>query len=143
MSKLKDKIAIVTGASKGIGASIARHLANEGAAVVVNYASSKQDAERAVADITRGGGRAIAVQGNVARQADVDRLFAINPGTVETEGVHAAGFIGSDFMKDAIAKTPLGRIGQPQDIAPVAVFLASSDGAWVTGETLAVSGGLR
>jgi len=62
---------------------------------------------------------------------------------VETEGVHAAGFIGSDFMKDAIAKTPLGRIGQPQDIAPVAVFLASSDGAWVTGETLAVSGGLR
>jgi len=225
MSKLKDKIAIVTGASKGIGASIARHLANEGAAVVVNYASSKQDAERVVADITRGGGRAIAVQGNVARQADVDRLFAetktafgrldilvnnagvyefapleqvteesfrkqfdtnvlgvllasqaavsavysatkaavdavtkalakelgarnirvnaINPGTVETEGVHAAGFIGSDFMKDAIAKTPLGRIGQPQDIAPVAVFLASSDGAWVTGETLAVSGGLR
>jgi len=249
MSKLKDKIAIVTGASKGIGASIARHLANEGAAVVVNYASSKQDAERVVADITRGGGRAIAVQGNVAKQADVDRLFAetkkafgrldilvnnagvyefapleqvteesfrkqfdtnvlgvllasqaavrhfdadggsiinissvastatppmsavysatkaavdavtkalakelgarnirvnaINPGTVETEGVHAAGFIGSDFMKDAIAKTPLGRIGQPQDIAPVAVFLASSDGAWVTGETLAVSGGLR
>ena len=71
------------------------------------------------------------------------RVNAINPGTVETEGVHAAGFIGSDFMKDAIAKTPLGRIGQPQDIAPVAVFLASSDGAWVTGETLAVSGGLR
>src|SRR5216117_2829996 len=76
MSKLKDKIAIVTGASKGIGASIARHLANEGAAVVVNYASSKQDAERVVADITRGGGRAIAVQGNVAKQAYVDRLFA-------------------------------------------------------------------
>src|SRR5438045_6466433 len=76
MSKLKDKSAIVTGASKGIGASIARHLANEGAAVVVNYASSKQDAERVVADITRGGGRAIAVQGNVAKQADVDRLFA-------------------------------------------------------------------
>ena len=241
MGKLQNKVAIVTGASKGIGASIARHLADAGAAVVVNYASSTKDADRVVADIARGGGRAIAVQGNVARQADVDRLFAetkkafgrgvyefalleqvteesfrkqfdtnvlgvllasqaavrhfdadggsiinissvastatppmsavysatkaavdavtkalakelgarnirvnaINPGTVETEGVHAAGFIGSDFMKDAIAKTPLGRIGQPQDIAPVAVFLASSDGAWVTGETLAVSGGLR
>src|ERR671924_165777 len=76
MSKLKDKVAIVTGASKGIGASIARYLANEGAAVVVNYASSKKDADRVVAEIERGGGRAIAVQGNVAKQADVDRLFA-------------------------------------------------------------------
>ena len=71
------------------------------------------------------------------------RVNAINPGTVETEGVHAAGFIGSDFLKDAIARTPLGRIGQPQDIAPVAAFLASPDAAWVTGETLVVSGGLR
>ncbi|HEY3098986.1 MAG TPA: glucose 1-dehydrogenase [Methylomirabilota bacterium] len=249
MSKLQNKVAIVTGASKGIGASIARHLADAGAAVVVNYASSREGAERVVGEITRNGGRAIAVQGSVAKQGDVDRLFAetkkafgrldilvnnagvyefapleevteeifrkqfdtnvlgvllaskaavrhfdgdggsiinissvaststppmtsvysatkaavdavtkalakelgarnirvnaINPGTVETEGVHAAGFIGSDFMKDAIAKTPLGRIGQPQDIAPVAVFLASPDGAWITGETLVTSGGLR
>jgi 3-oxoacyl-[acyl-carrier protein] reductase len=249
MNKLQGKVAIVTGASKGIGASIARSLASEGAAVVVNYASSKKDADRVVADITRDGGRAIAVQANVAKPADIDRLFAetqsafgrldilvnnagiyefapleavtednfhtlfdttvlglllaskaavrhfdgaggsiinissvastttppnasvysatkaavdavtralakelgprnirvnaINPGTVETEGVHAAGFIGSDFLKDAIAKTPLGRLGQPQDIAPVAVFLASPEAAWVTGETLAVSGGLR
>src|ERR671923_2868765 len=247
MSKLKDKVAIVTGASKGIGASIARYLAAEGAAVVVDYASSKKDAEQVVADIVGNGGRAIAVQADVAKQADVDRLFAqtntafgrldilvnnagiyefapleavseatfrklfatnvlgvllasqaavryfgatggsiinissvvstatppnaavysatkaavdaitralakelgprnirvnaINPGVVETEGVHAAGFIGSDFLKDAIAKTPLGRMGQPQDIAPVAVFLASPDAAWITGETLVTSGG--
>jgi len=249
MKKLQDKVAIVTGASKGIGASIARHLAEEGAAVVVNYASSASDAARVVSDITRSGGRAIAVQADVARQADVDRLFAetekafgrvdilvnnagvyefapldavseasyrkqfdtnvlgvllasqaaarrfgavggsiinigsvagtatppmgavynatkaavdaitrtlakefgprnirvnaINPGTVETEGVHATGMFESDFLKEAVAKTPLGRLGQPQDIAPVAVFLASSDAAWVTGETLRVAGGLQ
>src|SRR5919197_3311373 len=249
MKKLQDKVAIVTGASKGIGASIARHLADAGAAVVVNYASSPKDADRVVAEITRTGGRAIAVQGNVAKQADLDRLFteankafgrldilvnnagvyefapledvteeqfrkmfdinvlgvllaskaaaryfdaaggtivnisslastlapatsavyraskaavdaltralaselgprnirvnAINPGTVETEGVHAAGFMESDFLKDAVAKTPLGRIGHPDDIARVAVFLASSDGSWVTGETLLATGGLR
>ena len=249
MSKLKDKVAIITGASKGIGASIARYLANEGAAVVVNYASSRSDAERVVADITAKGGRAIAVQANVAKQADVDRLFAeakkafgrldilvnnagiyefapleeiteanfrklfdvnvlgvllasqaavrsfdsggsiinisstatsltppsaavytaskaaveavtrtlakelgprnirvntISPGGVETEGVHAAGLMGSDFSKQLEAQTPLGaRIGQPQDIAPVAVFLASSDAAWITGETVRVAGGLR
>ena len=71
------------------------------------------------------------------------RVNAINPGVVETEGVHAAGFIGSDFLKDAIAKTPLGRMGQPQDIAPVAAFLASPDAAWITGETLVTAGGLR
>jgi len=249
MKKLQDKVAIVTGASKGIGASIARHLADEGAAVVVNYASSRAEADRVVAEITRNGGRAIAVQANVAKQADVDRLFAettkafgrldilvnnagvyafvpledvteehfhkqfdtnvlsvllaskaaaryfrdaggsivnisslastlapatsavysgskaavdavtralaselgprnirvnaINPGTVETEGVHAAGFMESDFLKDAVAKTPLGRLGQPDDIARVAVFLASSDAAWITGETLLATGGLR
>jgi 3-oxoacyl-[acyl-carrier protein] reductase len=249
MSRLQSKVAIVTGASKGIGASIARQLAAEGAAVVVNYASSKSDAERVVGDITRTGGRAIAVQGDVAKQTDVDRLFAetkkaygrldilvnnagvyefapleevteekfrkmfdinvlgvllaskaaarafdaaggsilnisslastlapptsavysaskaavdavtralaselgprnirvnaINPGTVETEGVHAAGFMESDFLKDAVAKTPLGRLGQPDDIARVAVFLVSSDAAWVTGETLLATGGLR
>jgi 3-oxoacyl-[acyl-carrier protein] reductase len=249
MKKLQDKVAIVTGASKGIGASIARHLADEGAAVVVNYASSRADADRVVADITRNGGQAIAVQANVAKQADVDRLFAetkkafgrldvlvnnagvyafapledvteddfrkmfdinvlgvllaskaaaryfgdaggsivnisslvstlapatsaivsgskaavdavtralaselgprnirvnaISPGTVETEGVHAAGFMESDFLKDSVAKTPLGRLGQPDDIARVAMFLASSDAAWVTGATLLATGGLR
>jgi 3-oxoacyl-[acyl-carrier protein] reductase len=249
MSKLQGKVAIVTGASKGIGASIARQLAAQGAAVVVNYASSRADADRVVGDITHHGGRAIAVQANVAKQTDVDRLFAetkqafgrldilvnnagvyefapleavtevnvrklfdtnvlgvllasqaaikhfdggggtivnisslastlapatsavysaskaavdavtralaselgprnirvnaINPGTVETEGVHAAGFMESDFLKDAVAKTPLGRLGQPDDIARVAVFLASPDAAWVSGETLLATGGLR
>jgi 3-oxoacyl-[acyl-carrier protein] reductase len=249
MKKLQDKVAIVTGASKGIGAAIARYLAKEGAAVVVNYASSRAEADRVVTEITRDGGRAIAVQANVAKQADIDRLFAetkkafgrldilvnnagvyafvpledvteehfrkqfdtnvlsvllaskaavryfdaaggsivnisslastlapptssvysgskaavdavtralaselgprnirvnaINPGTVETEGVHAAGFMESDFLKDAVAKTPLGRLGQPDDIARVAVFLASPDAAWVTGETVLATGGLR
>jgi 3-oxoacyl-[acyl-carrier protein] reductase len=249
MSKLKGKVAIVTGASKGIGAAIAKHLAAEGAAVAVNYASSKEGADRVVAEITRNGGEAIAVQANVAKQAEIDRLFSetkkafgrldilvnnagiyeflpledvteehfhkqfdlnvlglvlaskaavkhfdaaggsiinissgastmpppnasiysatkaavdavtrslakelgprnirvnsINPGMVETEGVHAAGFAQSDFRKQVEAQTPLGRIGQPQDIAPVAVFLASSEAAWITGETLLVAGGLR
>jgi 3-oxoacyl-[acyl-carrier protein] reductase len=249
MSKLKGKVAIVTGASKGIGASIAKHLAAEGAAVAVNYASSKEGADRVVAEITRNGGEALAVHANVAKQADIDRLFSetkkafgrldilvnnagiyefspledvteehfhkqfdlnvlglvlasqaavrhfdaaggsiinissavstltppnasvysatkaavdavtrslakelgprsirvnsINPGMVETEGVHAAGFAESDFRKQVEAQTPLGRIGQPQDIAPAAVFLASSEAAWITGETLLVAGGLR
>ncbi len=249
MGKLKDKVAIVTGASKGIGASIAKHLAAEGAAVVVNYASSKEGADRVVAEITGKGGQAIAVKANVAKQAEIERLFsatkkafgrldilvnnagiyefpplpdvteehfhrqfelnvlglilaskealkhfdsaggsiinisssasiltlpntsvysatkaavdavtrslakelgprnirvnAINPGMVETEGVHAGGFAESDFRKQLEAQTPLGRIGQPQDIAPAAVFLASSDAAWITGETLLIAGGLR
>jgi 3-oxoacyl-[acyl-carrier protein] reductase len=249
MSKLKDKVAIVTGASKGIGASIAKHLADEGAALVVNYASSKEGADRVVAEITSNGGKAIAVQANVAKQAEIDRLFSetkeafgrldilvnnagiyefsplegvteehfhrqfdlnvlglilaskeavrhfdsaggsiinisssastltlpntsvysatkaavdavtrslakelgprnirvnsINPGMVETEGVHAAGFAESDFRKQVEAQTPLGRIGQTQDIAPAAVFLASRDAAWITGETLLIAGGLR
>jgi 3-oxoacyl-[acyl-carrier protein] reductase len=248
MSKLAGKVAIVTGASKGIGASIARHLAEAGAAVVVNYASSKKDADQVVADITRDGGRTIAVQGNVARSADVGRLFAeakaafgridilvnnagiyetaaleaiteehfhrqfdvnvlgvllaskealahfdatggsiinissvastlspatfavyaatkaavdavtrslakelgprnirvnsINPGMVETEGLHATGMMHGDFRKQVESQLPLGRIGQPRDIAPAAVFLASEDGGWITGETLRVSGGL-
>jgi len=247
--KLAGKVAVVTGASKGIGASIAKHLAAEGAAVVVNYATSKAGADRVAAEIVANGGKAVAVQADVAKKEDVDRLFSeakkafgrldvlvnnagvyeftpleevtakhfhkmfdlnvlgllfasqaavkqfgpeggsiinissvaatsapatasvysgtkaavnaitkslaqelgprhirvnsINPGMVETEGVHAAGIAESDFRKQTEAQTPLGRIGQPEDIAPAAVFLASSDSAWITGETLYISGGLR
>ncbi len=247
MSKLEGKVAIVTGASKGIGASIARHLAKAGASVVVNYSSSKEGADRVVAEIERRGGKAIAVGANVAKKAEIDRLFAetkkafgrldvlvnnagvyefaplegiteesfhrmfninvlglilatqkaaeafgpeggsvinissvagvspvatasvysatkaavdavtkalskelgpkkirvnsLNPGMVETEGVEAAGFLGTDFHKQAIASTPLGRIGQPDDIAAIAVFLASEDSRWITGETLLAAGG--
>ena len=249
MSKLKGKVAVVTGASKGIGAGIAKGLAAAGASVVVNYASSKEGADRVVAQIKKDGGKAIAVQGDVAKSADVQRLFAetknafgavdvlvnnagvykfapleevteeefhrqfntnvlglilatqeaskhfgsdggsvinissavtrlglpgstvytatkgavdtithvlskelgarnirvnsINPGGVETEGTHAMGIIGTDFEKDMVAKTPLGRIGQPEDIATIAVFLASKDSGWMTGETLLASGGMR
>jgi 3-oxoacyl-[acyl-carrier protein] reductase len=249
MSKLKNKVAVVTGASKGIGAGIAKALAAEGASVVVNYASSKEGAERVVTDIARNGGRAVAVQGDVSKASDVQRIFAetkkafgrldilvnnagvyqfapleeiteeqfhrqfntnvlglllatqeaaknfgaeggsvinigsnasqitppasavysatkgavdtvtrvlskelgpknirvnsINPGMVETEGVHTSGFIGSDFQKQLVAQTPLGRIAQPEDIAPLAVFLASNDSAWITGETVLAGGGLR
>src|ERR1017187_8010488 len=249
MKKLEGKVAVVTGASKGIGASIAKHLAAEGAAVVVNYASSKEGADRVVAEITGKGGKAVAVQANVAKQADIDRLFAetkkafgkldilvnnagvyefspveavteahyykqfdlnvlglilasqaavkhfspaggsiinissiastlappnasvysatkgavvaitkslakelgprkirvnaINPGMVETEGLHGVGFAESDFRAQVEAQTPLGRIGQPQDIAPAAVFLASPESDWITGATLYISGGLR
>jgi 3-oxoacyl-[acyl-carrier protein] reductase len=247
--KLAEKVAVVTGASKGIGADIAKHLAAEGAAVVVNYASSKEGADRVVDEITKRGGKAIAIQADVAKKKDIERLFtetkkafgqldilvnnagvyrfepleavtenefhrqfninvlglmlatqealkyfdaeggsvinigsiasdftppttvvyaatkgavdaitrvlakelgpkkirvnSINPGGVETEGVHAIGMSGSDAEKQMIAQTPLGRIGQPRDIAPAAVFLASSDSAWITGETLRVTGGFR
>jgi 3-oxoacyl-[acyl-carrier protein] reductase len=247
--KLNGKVAIVTGASKGIGAGIAKQLAAEGAAVVVNYASSKEGAERVVAEIERNGGKALAVRANMAKKAEIERLFAetkkafgrldilvnnagvyefaqlediteesfhkmfdvnvlglilaskeaarhfdsaggsiinissvasttapattsvysatkaavdavtrslakelgprhirvnsINPGMVETEGVHAAGIMESEFRKEVETKTPLGRIGQAEDIAPAAVFLASQDSQWITGETLFVSGGLR
>jgi 3-oxoacyl-[acyl-carrier protein] reductase len=249
MGKLTNKVAVVTGSSKGIGAGIAKGLAAEGAAVVVNYASSKEGAERVVSEIKTKGGKAVAIHGDVSNAKDVQRLFAdtkkafgrldvlvnnagvyefapleqvteeqfhrmfgtnvlglilatqeaashfgaeggsvinigsvassltlpttavytatkgavdavtrtlakelgprkirvnsINPGVVETEGAHAAGVIGSDFQKGFESQTPLGRIAQPSDIAPVAVFLASEDSAWVTGETLLASGGLR
>ena len=247
--KLDGKVAVVTGASKGIGAEIARQFAAEGATVVVNYASSKEGADRVVDEIAKRGGKAIAVQANVAKKKDIERLFAetkkafgqpdilvnnagvyefvpledvteehfhkhfdvnvlglllttqeavkqfgsaggsiinisssastsappsasvysatkgavdtitkslakelgprnirvnaINPGMVETEGVRAAGFIESDFQKLFESQSPLGRIGQPDDIAPAAVFLASSDAGWITGETLMISGGYR
>lgn len=247
--RLKGKIAIVTGASKGIGAAIAKGLAGEGAAVVVNYASSKSGADTVVDEITRSGGRAIAVQADLSNQVDIKRLFAetkktydrldilvnnagvyefapleevtpehfhkqfnlnvlglilasqealkhfsraggsiinissvaatspvatasvysatkaavdavtkslakelgprkirvnsINPGMVETEGLHSAGIVGSDFRTQVEKQTPLGRIGQPQDIAPAAVFLASDEASWITGETLHISGGFR
>ncbi len=248
MSTLQGKIALVTGASKGIGAAIARELAARGAAVAVNYSGSKDAAEKIVADIKAAGGRAIAVQANLSdpaaaaplveavasqlgpisvlvnnagvyefapldavtpehfhkqfnlnvlgllsvtqaavKQFDVKggsvinigsvaaagvptasvysatkgavdsitvalagelgpkkiRVNSLNPGMIETEGVHAAGIIGSDFEKQSIALTPLGRIGQPQDIAAVAAFLASDDSYWVTGQQIKVSGGAR
>jgi 3-oxoacyl-[acyl-carrier protein] reductase len=193
MKKLEGKVAVVTGASKGIGASIAKHLAAEGAAVVVNYASSQEGADRVVDEIVKEGGKAIAVQANVSQKAEIERLFAktqqafgnldilvnnagiyefaplediteehfhkqfnlnvlgliltsqegIKPGMVETEGTHTAGITESEGRQQTEAQTPLGRIGQPQDIATAAVFLASSDSAWITGETLYVTGGFR
>jgi len=247
MSKLKGKVAVVTGASKGIGAGIAKALAAEGASVVVNYASSKPGADAVVSAITKAGGKAVAAGGDVSKAAEAQgiidtaiknygrldilvnnsgvyefgpvesitesqfhrmfntnvlglilttqaamkhlgegasiinigstisrakpagtavytatkgavdaitgvfakefapkkiRVNSINPGVVETEGTHTIGLIGSDFEKAALAQTPLGRIGQPSDIAPVAVFLASDDSAWLTGELQYASGGL-
>ena len=184
--KLAGKVAVVTGASKGIGAAIAKALAVEVATVVVNYSSSKTGAEKVVAEITSAGGKAVAVQADVAEKADIDRLFAEttkafgrldilvnNAGIYEfaplenvtEENFHkqfnlnvlglilasqaaaklfdSAGIIESDFRKQTEAQTPLGRIGQPHDIATAAVFLASSDSAWITGESLYVTGGFR
>jgi len=250
MSKLTGKVAVVTGASKGIGASIAEHLAAEGASVVVNYSTSKPGADAVVKRITEKSGKAIAVQADVSKPADITRLFAetknafgkvdilvnnagiyefaplesvtaehfhkqfdlnvlglllttqeavklmngaggsiinissivgqmpvptgsvysatkaavdaltialsrelgpkkirvnsLNPGMVETEGVHAAGLAESDFRKMLESQTPLGgRIAQPEDIARAAVFFASDDAGWVTGQTLILAGGLR
>ncbi|HXE66109.1 MAG TPA: glucose 1-dehydrogenase [Rhodanobacteraceae bacterium] len=248
MNKLKGKVAVVTGASKGIGAAVARALAAEGASVVVNYASSKQGADAVVAEIDKAGGKAVAVKGDVSKAAEakaivdaavqhfgrldvlvnnsgvyefkplediteehfrqefdinvlglllttqaaakhlgeggsivnigslvtrisppasavytgtkgaVDaitgvlarelgprkiRVNTVSPGMVETEGAHAAGFIGSEFAANAAAQTPLGRIGQPQDIASIVTFLASDDSYWLTGEQLYASGGMR
>lgn len=249
MSKLAGKVAVVTGASKGIGASIAEYLGAAGASVVVNYSSSKAGADTVVGKITGKGGKAIAVQGDVSKQADIERLFketvakygkvdilvnnagifdfkpleaitaehfhsqfnlnvlglllttqeavkhigpeggsiinissivgpmavpnasvysatkaavdaitvslsqelgpkkirvnSLNPGMVETEGLHSVGFAESDFRKHVEAITPLGRIAQPQDIATAAVFFASDDAGWVTGQTLLLAGGQR
>ncbi|HEY1464189.1 MAG TPA: glucose 1-dehydrogenase [Terriglobales bacterium] len=249
MGKLSGKVAVVTGASKGIGAGIAKSLGAEGASVVVNYASSKEGADRVVKEITSKGGKAVAVQGDMSKAEDVQRLFgetkkvfgtldilvnnagvyyfepletvrenefhrqfntnvlgpilatqealkyftpgggsvinigsvasvnppamsvvysatkgaldvvtrvlakelaaknirvnSINPGGTETEGLVTSGVKGSDFEKDMISRTPLGRLGQPDDIAKVAVFLASPDSNWLTGEVIFASGGLR
>jgi 3-oxoacyl-[acyl-carrier protein] reductase len=248
MSRLAGKVAIVTGASKGIGAGIARSFGEAGASVVVNYASSREGADKVVAQIKEAGGKAIAVHGDVSKAADVKKLFAetkkafgsvdvlvnnagvydfaplegvteqefhrqfninvlgtilttqeglnhfsangasvinvssvasvspvpnsvvysasksavdtvtkalakelaprkirvnaIAPGGVETEGTHKLGVIGSDFEKQIIASTPLGRIGQPEDIAKLALYLASEDSSWLTGERITASGGL-
>jgi 3-oxoacyl-[acyl-carrier protein] reductase len=241
MSKLNGKVAVVTGASKGIGAAIAKSLAAQGASVVVNYSSSKQGADQVVAEIIRGGGKAVAVGGDVSKKAEAQgiieaairnyrrldilvnnsgiyefapiedltedhfhrqfninvlglllttqaalkhlteggsiinissaitsvappatavytgtkgavdaitrvlanelgprriRVNAINPGIVKTEGTVTAGYIGSDMEKDLVAQTPLGRTGQPDDIGDVAVFLASNDSRWLTGEQI-------
>jgi 3-oxoacyl-[acyl-carrier protein] reductase len=248
MGKLTNQVAVVTGASKGIGAGIAKALAAEGASVVVNYSSSKEGADRVVQEITAKGGKAIAVQGDVSKQADITRLFAetkkaygklnilvnnagvyefapldaiteelfhkqfnlnvlglllttkeavrligseggsiinigsgassiyppntatytatkasvdaitmvlakelgarkirvnsINPGMIETEGIHSAGLIEGDFRKWIEGQSPLGRIGQTDDISPTAVYLASSDSKYLTGETIRVTGGI-
>jgi 3-oxoacyl-[acyl-carrier protein] reductase len=247
--KLAGKVAVVTGASKGIGAGIARHFAAEGAAVVVNYSSAKQDADRVVDEIAKRDGTAIAIQANVSKKAEVERLFAeaekafgkvdilvnnagvyefvpleevseqqfhrmfdtnvlgmllvtqealkhfksgggsiinigslassltpptavvynatkaavdaitrtlakelgprkirvnsINPGMVITDGVISAGFHESDMRKMFESQTPLGRVGETDDIAPAAVFFASDDSAWISGETLVIAGGFR
>jgi 3-oxoacyl-[acyl-carrier protein] reductase len=249
MSKLAKKVAVVTGASKGIGAAIARQLAAEGAAVVVNYSSSKSGADKVVDEITKAGGHAVAIQADVAKPSEIARLFAetkkafgkvdilvsnagiyeflpleqispehfhkqfdlnvlglilttqeaakhfpatggsvvnvssvvssrgvpagtvysatkaavdavtrslaaelgprkirvnsVNPGMVVTEGFTGAGMQESDMRKQVEAMTPLGRIGQPEDVAPAVLYFASDDSAWVTGETLYLTGGYR
>jgi 3-oxoacyl-[acyl-carrier protein] reductase len=248
MSTLTGKVAVVTGASKGIGAAIAKSLGAAGASVVVNYSSDKSGADKAVESITKAGGKAIAVKGNVSKPADAEaiidaaiktyghldilvnnsgvyemlpleavtpehfhkqfdvnvlglllvtqaavkhlpnggsiinigslvsritppqsavytatkgavdaitgvlslelgpkgiRVNALNPGLVETEGTHTAGFIGSEFHNSAAASTPLGRIGQPGDIATAAVFLASDDAGWINGQLINAAGGAR
>lgn len=249
MGKLTGKVAVVTGASKGIGAGIAKELAAQGASVVVNYSSSRQGADKVVAEIEKAGGKAIAVGGSVADAAEINALFAetkkafgkvdilvnnagvyafapleaiteddiarifgtnvtglllatkagvalfpaeggsvinissiaselappasavysgtkgaidsitrvlanelgpkkirvnaVNPGPVATEGFKSAGLEGSDFEKEAVQKTPLGRVGQPNDIASIVAFLASDDARWVTGSLIEAAGGMR
>jgi 3-oxoacyl-[acyl-carrier protein] reductase len=139
MSKLKNKVAVVTGASKGIGAGIAKARAAEGASVVVNYSSSKEGADRVVAEIAQSGGKALAVQGDVAKASDVQRIFAETKKAFGKLDV----LVNNAGVYQFEAQTPLGRIGQPDDIAPIAVFLASSESGWLTGETLLASGGMR
>jgi 3-oxoacyl-[acyl-carrier protein] reductase len=140
--RLEGKVAVVTGASKGIGASIAKHLADEGAAVVVTRAP-------ATASVYSGTKAAVdAVTRSLAKELGPRkiRVNSINPGVVETEGVRAAGahpIHPGDIRKQIETQTPLGRIGQPDDIGPAAVFLASDDSRWITGETLYISGGYR
>ena|SRR2546421_2813970 len=247
--KLSGKVAVVTGASKGIGAAIAKALADEGASVVVNYSSSKSEGEKVAKEITADGGKAVALQANLSKREEIERLFAdskkafgrldilvnnagiyefgplenvteenfhkqfnlnvlglllasqaaakqfdgdggtiinissivstlgvpggvvysgtkgavdaitrslaaelaprkirvnaVRPGMVETEGTHSGGILESDMRKQVQAQTPLGRIGKPQDIASMAVFLATDDSSWITGETLLISGGYR
>src|SRR5215469_9196128 len=177
MGDLKGKVAIVTGASKGIGAGIAKGLVEAGAFVVVNYAFSKTDVlgmilatREAVKYFGDNGGSVINIGSVVSTMTPPNsvvytatkgavnavtrvlakelgpkkvRVNSINPGGVETEGTHRRGIVGSDFAQQMIAQTPLGRFGQPDDIAPVAVFLASPASAWLTGEVLVASGGLR
>jgi 3-oxoacyl-[acyl-carrier protein] reductase len=249
MAKLSGKVAVVTGASKGIGAGIAKALGAAGASVVVNYASDKAGADKTVAEITKAGGKAVAVGASVAKSVDIDKLFAetkkafgkvdilvnnagvysfspleaiteeeidriystnvtglllttkaalplfpseggsvinigsvvseitpaasaiytsskgavdtitrvlakelgpkkirvnsVNPGLTITEGTNSAGIVGSDFEKNSVAQTPLGRSGQPEDIADVVTFIASDDARWVTGSLLQAGGGLR
>ncbi|UCZ85414.1 SDR family oxidoreductase [Pseudomonas sp. L5B5] len=154
---------MVTGSSKGIGAQIARQLAREGATVIVNYTRSKTDADQVVTRILEQGGSAFAIQADVAKSLEVKTLFkavAHRYGRVDilvnntgvystgelgevTEGVHASGFFEGGFRSKIESITPLGRIGQPQDIAPAVAFLASDDASWITGETLIIGGGLR
>ena len=140
MSKLKDKVAIVTGASKGIGASIARHLAD---VKISSGVSTLTPANTAVYSATKAA--VDAVTRSLAKELGPRkiRVNAINPGMVETEGVHAAGLHESDFRKQIEAQTPLGRIAQTQDVAPAVVFFASGDSAYITGETMLITGGLR
>ena len=151
MARLTDKVAVITGASKGIGAGIAKRLAAEGASVVVNYASSADGANRIVDEIGRSGAKALAVGTKVESiTKSLAKEFAprkirvngVSPGFVITEGTHSAGMAGGEFEAWAVANSPLGRAGKPEDIAAAVAFLASDDASWITGELLRVAGGL-